>query len=114
MDGIAIDGVELYFLPVEESGFGRHRSGCHYVAVGQNEAALGVDDEPGCLGRRIPLGVEGPGGIHVDGYDAAGNPLEGHGPVRVAFHGRGLLRDLSILFGGSGRRSRRRLNGERS
>ncbi len=113
MHRIAIHRVELHFLPVQKGRLRGDRAGRHHVTVGKDQAALGVDDETGRLRRRIPLSIECPGRIDVDGHDAARDPLEGRGPVGILFHGRSLLCDCRRLLCSARRRGCRRLHGQR-
>src|SRR5207244_2290805 len=106
---IAVHGIELNFLAIEEGRLRGHGTRGHDVAVGEDQAALGVDHEAGRLGARVPLRVEGAGRIDVDRDDAAGDALERVGPVGIALDGRGLLRGQWLpgrLFGGPLRRLR--------
>src|SRR5437868_4211073 len=106
---IAVHGIELNFLAIEEGRLRGHGARGHDVAVGEDQAALGVDHEAGRLGARVPLRVEGAGRIDVDRDDAAGDALERVGPVGIALDGRGLLRGQWLpgrLFGGPLRRLR--------
>ncbi len=113
MHGIAVDRIELHFLPVQEGRLGGDRAGGDHVPVREDQATLGVDHEPGRLRGRVPLGVEGARRIDVDGDDAARNALEGGGPVGILLHRRCLLGDLHGLLRPPGRGRRRGLHGQR-
>ena len=105
---IAIHRVELHFLAIEERGLGGHRARGHDVAVGEDQAALGIDHEAGGLRGGVPLRIEGARRIDVDRHDAAGDALERHGPVGIALD-RGRLRHGRLparLAGGGGAASR--------
>ena len=83
VDRIAIHRIERDFLAIEEHRLRRHRPGRHDVAIGEDQAALGVDDEAGRLARHVPLGVERARQVDLDRDDAARDPLERAGPARV-------------------------------
>ena len=82
VDGIAVHGEELHFLPVLERGLRRDRPGRHHVTIGQDEPALRVDDESRRLRGGIPLGVECPRTVNLDRDHAGGYPLQSLSPVR--------------------------------
>ena len=67
---VAIHGIQRHFLAIQEHRLRRHRPGRHDVAVGENQAALRVDDEAGRLTRHIPFGVERARQVDLDGDDA--------------------------------------------
>ena len=46
------------------------------MAIGQNEPALGVDDEPGRLRRGVPLRIERPHAVDLNRDHAGGDALE--------------------------------------
>jgi hypothetical protein len=46
---IAVHRIQLHLFPVEESGLRGHRPGRDHMAVGEDEATLGIHDEPGGL-----------------------------------------------------------------
>ena len=59
MDRVVVEGADRNFLPVQKDGLARDRSGRGDVAVGEHDAARGVDDEAGGVGGGGGLGVEG-------------------------------------------------------
>ena len=83
MHRIAIHRIERHFLAIEKHRLRRDRTGCHDVTIGEDQAALGIDDEAGRLARHVPLGVEGARLIHLDGDDAAGHALERSCPAGI-------------------------------
>ncbi len=85
---VAIDGVQLDFLPVLEHRGRHHRSGRDDVPVGQDQAALGVDHETRRLARLVPLGVEGAGLVDLDRDDRRRDALERTVPRRALGGGR--------------------------
>ena len=113
MHRIAVHGVELHFLAVEEGRLGGHGPGRDDMAVGQDEAALGVDHEPRSLRGRVPLRIERPRRIDIDRYDAAGDTLKRDGPVGVLLDGRRLLGDLRGLLSAARERAWGRLHRQR-
>ncbi len=82
---IAIHRIELHFLAIEERRFRRDRARRDDVTVGENQPALGIDDETGGLRGAVPLRVEGARLIDFDRHDAVRDALERDGPVRIFF-----------------------------
>ena len=82
--GSRYTGIELHFLAIEERGLGRHRARRHHVAVGEDEAALGIDHEAGGLRGGIPLRIERARLVDLDGDHALGDSRQGSAP-RGAF-----------------------------
>ncbi len=90
---VAIDGVQFDFLAVLEHRGRHHRSGCHDVAVGQDQATHRVDHEARRLARLVPLGVEGAGLVDLDGHDRRRDALERPVPRRTLGGGCARRRD---------------------
>ncbi len=81
--GIAIDRAQLDFLAILEHCRRHDRSGRDHVPVGQDQAALRVDDEAGRLARLVPLGVERAGLVDLDRDDRGRDAFERMVPGRV-------------------------------
>ncbi len=79
---IPVHRAQLDLLVVEEDRLGHHRARVHHVAVGQDQAPLGVDDEPGALAHARVFGVEVAGGGDPDGDDPLDHFVEGVLPAR--------------------------------
>ena len=86
----------------EERGFCDYGPRRDDMAIREDEAALGIDDEAGRLRRGVPLRVEGARLVDFDGDDALRDALERAGPAAV-----GRL-DADHRLGGSRRGRRRR------
>ncbi len=86
---VAVDRVQFDFLAVLEHGGRDHRARRDHVPVGQDQAALGVDDEAGGLARLVPFGVEGARLVDLDGDDRGRDPLQRAVPGRVLGGGGG-------------------------
>jgi hypothetical protein len=90
---IAIDRPDGDLLVVEEDGL-RHRwPRLDHVAVGENDAALGVDDEAGGGLKGGMIGVEGARHAHPQHHHRGHYPVEcrlpvGGGPVPLGRCGR--------------------------
>ena len=76
VNGIAIDRVDIHLFVIQKNGFRNHRARHHYVAIGEQNASLCIDDETGCrhVARGVP--VEGARGIDSHHDDRGGNPVE--------------------------------------
>ncbi len=81
MNRIAIDRIELHFLPVQEDGLRGHGSGRDDMTIGQYQSALGIDDEAGGLRGRIPLGIECARAVDLNGDHAGRNSFQGLRPI---------------------------------
>ena len=57
--------------------------GRHDVTIGEDQAALGVDDEAGRLARHVPFGVERARQVDLDRDDAGRDALERARPARI-------------------------------
>ena len=68
------------------------------MAIGEDEAALGIDDESRRLRGRIPLRIKRARGIDFNGHDGACDALERDGPVGAFLDCGGLLRELRRLL----------------
>ena len=89
MHRVAIDSGQLDLFLVREQGFGPHRPRCHDMPVGQDQSALGVDHEPGCLAALVPLRIECTCTVDLDRYDAGGYSFQCPAPgLRIGFDGR--------------------------
>ena len=80
MNGIAVYRPQLHFFAILEYGLGRDRARRDHVPIRQDQAALGINDKPGRLSGRIPLGIEGARRINLYRDDAARNARERLGP----------------------------------
>ena len=54
---IAIHGIELHFLAIEEGGLGRDRAWRDHMAIGEDQSALRIDHEAGGLSTGVAFGV---------------------------------------------------------
>ena len=73
---VAVDGLQLHFLAVQEHRLGGDRPRRHDMPVGQDQAPLRIHDESRRLCRGIPLRVEGPGRVDLDGDHAGRDALQ--------------------------------------
>ena len=80
VDRIAIHRIELHFLAIEERGFRGHRARRDHVAIGEDEAPLGVDDEARGLRGGVPFGVERARLVDFDGDHALGDARQRAAP----------------------------------
>ena len=83
VDRVAVDRAQFDFLAVLEDRGRDHGPRRHDVPVGQDQAALGIDDEAGRLARLVPLGVERARLVDLDRDDRRGDALERAVPGRV-------------------------------
>ena len=80
--GVAVHGLELDLLAIQEGREGLDRPRRHHVAVGQDDAALGIHHETRGLRRSVPLGVEGARHVDLDRDHAGRDALERARPAR--------------------------------